>query len=370
LPDLVDARPALENALARLRNAPAVALDTETDAFFAYRPRICLLQLSVPGADFLVDPLADLDLAPLGEILADPEREVVLHAAENDIILLHHQFRWRIANLYDTQIACFVLGLKPYSLSGVLSARFGVELDKRQQRSDWSRRPLSAAQIAYAADDTRHLLELAEDLKQRGADTGRTDEIAAECRRIAGREWTPEPFDPEGFRRLPGARELEDVQLRVLRDLYLFRTREAERRNRAPYRVCPDAALLRLATERRLPSKGVPAAFWRRYEGKVRELIAAARRAGALPPRRQRRGAPGDRMSTRAKQRFEELRRWRTAAAEARGVETFVVARNELLERIARADCTTLEELSELVEPFRLREYGAAILAAILDSAS
>lgn len=370
LPDLVDTRPTLQNAVARLRDAPAIGLDTETDAFFAYRPRICLLQLSVPGADLLLDPLADLDLDPLGELLADPEREVVLHAAENDIILLHHQFRWRIANLYDTQVACFVLGLKPYSLAGVLSARFGVRLDKRQQRSDWSRRPLSAAQIAYAADDTRHLLELAEDLKRRAKEAGRTDEVAAECRRIAGREWTPEPFDPEGFRRLPGARDLGGVPLRILRDLYLFRTREAERRNRAPYRVCPDSALVKLATERRLPPKGVPAAFWRRYERKLRKLIEKARSAGALPPRRPRRGVPGERMPPEAKRRFEELRKWRTAAAEERGVESFVVARNELLEKIARSGCTTLEELGELIEPFRLREYGDAILAAMLDSRS
>jgi ribonuclease D len=372
LPDLVDTRPAFEDAIARLRDAPAIALDTETDAFFAYRPRICLLQLSVPGADLLVDPLADLDLAPLGTILADPSHEVVLHAAENDIILLHHQFRWRIARLYDTQVACFVLGLKPYSLAGVLQARFHVKLDKRQQRSDWSRRPLSEKQIAYAADDTHYLLELAADLKQRAATADRTEEVAAECHRIAAREWAPEPFDEEGFRRIDGARGLAGVPLRILRDLYLFRAREAERRNRAPYRVCPDAALLKLATapERRLPPKGVPGAFWRRYERRVKDLIADARRAGPLPPRRPRRGTPGDRISSRAKQRFEALRKWRTAAAQERGVESFVVARNELLEKIARSGCRTREELAELVEPFRLEEYGDAILAAMLDSAS
>ena len=370
MPDLIDTQPALENAIARLRDASAIALDTETDAFFAYRPRICLLQFSLPGTDLLVDPLADLDLAPLGEVLADPAHEVVLHAAENDIILLHHQFRWRIADLYDTQVACFVLGLKPYSLAGVLSARFGVELDKRQQRSDWSRRPLNAQQIAYAAEDTHYLLKLAADLKRKAAEAGRTEEIGAECSRIAAREWTPEPFDEEGFRRIPGARGLDGAPLRILRDLYLLRAREAERRNRAPYRVCPDAALVRLATERRLPPKGVPVSFWRRCEREIREAIAAAPGAGPLPPRRQRRSAPGDKMSTRAKQLYEGLRKWRTAAAEARGVESFVVARNELLERIARAGCTTLEELGEFVEPFRLREYGDAILAAMLDSAS
>ncbi|MHC4549773.1 MAG: HRDC domain-containing protein [Planctomycetota bacterium] len=369
MPDLVASDPSLAEAVALLRAARRVAFDTETDAFFAYRPRICLLQLSLFGRDLLIDPLAGLDLAPLGELLEDPEREVVAHAAENDVILLQHQFGWRIANLYDTQVACFVLGLPPYSLSGVLEARFDVRLDKGQQRSDWSRRPLTPKQIAYAADDTHHLLELAADLQAKAAAADRTEEIAWECRRIAARDWEPEPFDPEGFRRLPGAKELRGVDLRVLRELFLFRNREAERRNRAPYRIASDAALLALARPRGgAPPRGVPPSFWRRYGGKVQVVIDRARAAGPLPPRRRPRANSGERMPAGARQRYERLRRWRATAAAARGVETFVVARNELLTRIALAGCRTVGELGAIVEPFRLREYGDAMLAAMLDS--
>jgi ribonuclease D len=221
LAELIDTPEALADAVAAMRAGPALAFDTETDSFFAYRGKICLLQASVPGRDFLIDPLQGLDLAPLGEILGDPAREVVLHAAENDVILLKHQFGWRIGRLFDTQVACFVLGWKPYSLAGILEARFGKKLDKSQQRSDWRQRPLSEEQIAYAAEDTCHLLELAAALKEGASGAGRTEEVEAECARIAAREWEPVPFDPEGFRRMD--KELRGVPQRILRDLFLFR---------------------------------------------------------------------------------------------------------------------------------------------------
>jgi ribonuclease D len=366
LAELVDSPAALARALAVLEGQPALALDTETDAFFAYRGRICLLQVSVPGHDFLVDPLQGLDLGPFGALLADPARETVLHAAENDVILLKHEFGWRIARLFDTQVACFVLGWKPYSLAGILEARFGRKLDKSQQRSDWRQRPLTPEQVAYAAEDTCHLLDLAAELKEGALGAGRMEEIEHECARIAAREWEPEPFDPEGFRRMEGARELSAAALRVLRDLYLFREREAERRNRAPYRVVPDGVLVAIAREG--DRARMPASFRQRYGGDVRKIVEAARRAGPLPPRPPRPRAEGGPLPPAARERFERLRRWRAAAAEARGVETFVVARNELLQRIAAAGPRTLAELEPLVEPFRFREYGAAMLAALTDS--
>jgi len=369
LPELVDTPSALAAALPRLASAPSLALDTETDAFFAYRPRICLLQVSVPGHDYLIDPLAGIDLSGLGALLAEPGRRTVLHAAENDVILMQHEYGWRVGHLFDTQVACFVLGLKPYSLAGILEARFGVRLDKGQQRSDWSRRPLTPKQIAYAAEDTCHLLDLARDLEDRAVATGRLEEIEHECRRIAAREWEPEPFDPEAFRRFPGAGELRPEALRLLRDLYLLRHREAERRNRAPYRIVSDGALVALARKPGPePPRGVPPSFWQRYGNKVRGLAERARGQGPLPPPPRRKRAEGERATAETKRRFEKLRRWRAAEAEARGVEAFVVARNDLLMKIAAADCKTLDDLAALVEPFRLREYGEAMLRAMLDS--
>jgi ribonuclease D len=364
LAELVDTPEALERALATLRGECAIAFDTETDAFFAYRGRICLLQVSAPGHDLLIDPLRGLDLAPFGAILADPGREIVLHAAENDVILLKHQFGWRIGRLFDTQVACFVLGWKPYSLAGILEARFGRKLDKSQQRSDWRQRPLTAEQIAYAAEDTSHLLDLARELKEGASGAGRTEEIESECARIAAREWTPEPFDPEGFRRID--KEIAGVPQRILRDLYLFREKEAEKRDRAPYRVVSDAALLALARGASgSPPRGVPPSFWHRYGKDVRRIVEEARRAGPLPPRPPPPRGQAEPLPPAARERFERLRRWRAAVAEKRGVETFVVAKNELLLKIAVAGPSRFEDLKEHMEPFRLREYGEAILLAM-----
>lgn len=364
LAELIDTPEALADALRVLDREPALAFDTETDSFFAYRGKICLLQVSVPGRDFLLDPLQGLDLAPLGRILGDPKREAVLHAAENDVILLKHQFGWRIGRLFDTQVACFVLGWKPYSLAGILEARFGKALDKSQQRSDWRQRPLTPAQIAYAAEDTCHLLGLARELKEGASGAGRTEEIESECARIAAREWEPEPFDPEGFRRLD--KELRGVPQRILRDVFLFREKEAEKRDRAPYRVAPDSALVAIARGASgNPPRGVPPSFWQRYGRDVRKIVEAARAAGPLPPRPPPPRGQAEPLPPDARERFERLRRWRASAAEQRGVETFVVAKNELLLKVALAAPTTLDALAEHMEPFRLREYGEAILSAM-----
>jgi len=196
-------------------------------------------------------------------------------------------------------------------------------------------------------------------------------QVASEGTRVAARECTPEPFDKEGFRRISGARELDDASLRILRELYLLRNEAAEQRNRAAYRIASDAALMALTRSPNGPlPKGVPAGFWRRYGKEARRRIDRTRGKGPLPPPARRRSEGGERMAADARRRYERLRRWRTAAAEARGVETFVVARNELLMRVAVADCRTREDLAEVIEPFRLREYGDAILAAILDSES
>ncbi|MHC4952547.1 MAG: ribonuclease D [Planctomycetota bacterium] len=366
MPTLVDTPEALPDALDALASNDRIACDTESDSFFAYRPRVCLIQFSVPGIDLLIDPLADLDLAPLGDLLADPERTVIFHAAENDIIQLQHEFGWRVGNLFDTQIASFILGEPPYSLAGVLESRFDVRLDKSQQRSDWSRRPLEAKQIEYAAEDTAHLLALHEVLVRHAEEAGRMEEIQSECRRIAAREWEPEPFDPEGFWRFKAAKGLDPWGLRILRGLYLMRHEEADRRNRAPYRIANDSVLVTIARDKvTAAGRGIPERFWGRYGRRIAGIVRATKDQPPLakPKRAPSRGAT-DTPDT--KERYERLRAWRKRAAEERGVESWVIARNELMMRLARAAPATRGELAPLLEPFRDREYGESILAALL----
>jgi len=366
LPKLVDSPDALQAAIELLGAHDRIACDTESDSYFAYKPRVCLIQFSVPGHDLLVDPLADLDLAPLGALLADPARTTIFHAAENDVIQLQHEFGWRMGHLFDTQVASFVLGTPPYSLAGVLESRFDVKLDKSQQRSDWSQRPLAPKQIEYAAEDTHYLHDLHAQLLEQAEEAGRVEEIESECTRIAAREWEPVPFDPESFRRMKGAKELDDWGLHILRGLFLLRHEEADRRNRAPYRIANDSVLMTIARERATkPGRGIPERFFNRYRKRIVGVVNSTRDQPALPKLKRER-TRGEQDTQQTKDRYENLRRWRRGAAEKRVVEPWVVARNELLLRIARAAPNTREELSPLLEPFRDREYGEALLAALL----
>ena len=144
-----------------------VALDTESDSLYRYYPKICLIQLSVSSGgdqndpvavvDYLVDPLRLSDLSALGQLLAVPGREVIMHAAENDMLLLYRNFGFTFDQVFDTQLAARILGWKQVGLAAILEAQFGIVSDKRMQRTNWGKRPLMPQQIAYAQMDTHYL---------------------------------------------------------------------------------------------------------------------------------------------------------------------------------------------------------------------
>jgi ribonuclease D len=247
-PTLV-ADPAGVEALAdELRGQSRVALDTESNSFHAYKERVCLIQLSVPGRDWIVDPLAT-GVEPLGRVLCDG-RETVLHGADYDVRCLKRDFGWELPNLFDTMVAARRLGVVGLGLSALVEARFGVRLSKAHQRSDWGRRPLSADQLAYAALDTHFLLALGEGLAAELEQRGLAAEARADFKRIASVRPHERVFDPEGWRRLKGARALEPAAQRVLRALWIAREERAEALGRPPFKVLGEHAMMEIAKRR------------------------------------------------------------------------------------------------------------------------
>ncbi|MEP0761582.1 MAG: ribonuclease D, partial [Chloroflexota bacterium] len=144
----------LRRAVDRLRASPLIAVDTESNSLFAYTERVCLVQLSTRERDLIVDPLAVDDMSPLGDLLAEPAIEVIFHAAEYDIISLKRDFGFSFANLFDTMMAARVCGWDKTGLGNILEEQFGVTVDKKYQRADWSRRPLPPDHLRYAQMDT------------------------------------------------------------------------------------------------------------------------------------------------------------------------------------------------------------------------
>ena len=288
-PSFVADPAALAALVSRLEREPRVALDTESNSFHAYRERVCLLQISVPGDDFIVDPLA-VDVRPLGPVLGG-ERELVMHGADYDVRCLRREFGWDLGRIFDTMAAARRLGMKELGLAALVREQFGFRLSKEHQRADWGRRPLGREQIRYAALDTHFLLPLHAILDASLAERGAAAEARREFDRIAAARAHERVFDPEGWRKLKGARELDAEGKRILRALWIAREERASAVDRPPFKVIPESSMVELARLRPGDVAGMRAVpgitprVWEQAGEAIRSALQPAGRADELPGR-------------------------------------------------------------------------------------
>ena len=259
-----------------------MGLDTEFVREKTYYSRLCLLQVATDDVIRCVDPLA-VDIAPLLDVLFDPAIVKVLHSAHQDLEIFYHLRGDVPAPLFDTQTAAALCGNSHQTGYGqAVRELCGVTLDKGATRTDWSRRPLSAAQLRYAENDVRYLGALYVELDQRLERLGRRAWLDEETRRACD----PARFagDPElAWRSLRAGRELAPAQQGVLRGLAAWRERQAQRRDQPRGWIISDTVLVRLA--RRPPGEsttladieGLSPGQVRRYGQDLLEVLARAR---------------------------------------------------------------------------------------------
>ena len=272
----------LEAAVFRLQGATRLAVDTEFMRERTYRAQLCLVQVASDADCYLVDPLAGLDLAPLFATLGDRGRVKILHAARQDLEVLLQSGGSVPAPVFDTQVAAALIGLPPQAgYADLVARRLGHSIDKGQTRTDWSRRPLSDAQLAYAADDVRHLLELHTDLAAALAAQGRAAWHAEDCAALGDPAlYRTEPSD--AWRRLKGLGRLRPEEQAVARALAAWRERRADDSDKPRGWILSDECLYALATTvpdsvatlERVPS--LPPALARK---RGEELLALMRQA-------------------------------------------------------------------------------------------
>jgi ribonuclease D len=367
-PVVVTSPPQLATLLDRLSAQPAIAVDTESNSLYAYRERVCLIQCSIPGTDYIVDPLAGLDLSPLARFFADAGVQKILHAAEYDVMCLKRDFGFRFANLFDTMWAARILGWPRVGLGDVLKEVFGVDTDKRYQRYNWGRRPLEPEALAYACLDTHYLLSLRRLQADALVQGGHWEEAREVFDQIAASEPVWRAFDPDDFWRVKGAFDLTRREQAILRELAVWRNQEARRRDRPPFKVINDRMLVALAQARPRTAKhlagmpGLKPYHVRRHGGPI--LRAIRRGARARPPSPP--PAP-PRHSEAELARFEALRAWRKRVAARRGVDIDVVVSNAVLWELAEQNPHTLEDLRQIegLGPWKRRTYGEAILKVL-----
>ena len=379
----IDTDAALAEVLPELQSAEALGIDTEADSYYSYFVKVCLLQVSTRELDLVIDPLAEIDLSPLGEILASETQVKIFHAGGNDVGLLHHQYGFEFRGLFDTMLAAQVLGLPRPGLASLLKERFEIEQKKSYQTSDWRKRPLTSGQLHYAALDTHFLIPLMEQLDRELNGAQRRQEAQEDFERLCTPQHTERCFDPEAFRRVRGARELEGIPLRALSELHRYRESIASKRDRSPHRVFSDRVLLEIA--RSLPRqtgeleaiRGLAGWQVQRYGRPLLHLITKAREKGPMPPPPRRRTRPSNKesepaLSERQKRAFEALRSWRTERATSRGVDASRVATTGTLKAISRAWPGDIDRLGMVpgFSPYRVGEYGEEILAVLRDQAA
>ena len=363
-------------ALARdLLKESIIAVDTEADSFYHYFDKTCLVQIATKKNAWLVDPLAlggPAELAPLGPVFESPDVCKIFHAGEYDLFVLKRDCGFHFANLFDTMISAQLLGYPAIGLAALIEHHFGIHLPKDEQRSDWSRRPLTDRQLEYAVSDVLYLIRLTDKLRKELKKAGRQDWAAAEVEALIRREWPEREFDRLGYLRIKGARSLEPIPLAVLRELFLVRDARAREIDRPPFKVLANRALLDIAhnqpknPEKLAKIKGVTELIIRRMGPDILKAIekGIAKPHGPIP----KTNAPSRRrMDRRAERRLAKLKNWRGARAKDLKLDPGVLCPNAALETIACANPGQAEELSDLtgLKSWFVESFSAEVVEAL-----
>jgi ribonuclease D len=360
----------LAKVIAIISRETELAVDLEMDSLHNYCEKVCLIQISTRSRSWLIDPLAIKDLSPLAAPLSNPDILIVMHGADYDIRSLHRDFGIEVNNLFDTMIASRLIGLTEFGLAALLKARFGIELNKKYQKADWSKRPLSVEMCDYAAADTSDLLPLYDQLKAELNQKGRLDWLEEECRLVC----QARVAEKEGplFLSFKGAGKLKGRNLAILESLLQFRDGQAREQDRPAFKVISGETLLEIAEKRprnnaELTSiKGMTPGQVQRYG---EHLLAAVSAAMAMPESslpqfpRQPRLEP----SEGAKERLKQLKTWRQEKSRVLALEPGVLAPNWLLEAIAEFNPANMEELGRTagMRSWQKELYGKELLTEL-----
>ena len=232
--------------LAGVSGPPEVAVDTEADSLHSYFEKVCLIQITLGPTDYVVDPLADVDLSDL--MAALKRCPLIFHGADYDLRMLGMSFDFDPdAAVFDTMLAAQLLGYEQIGMAALVERYFEVVLPKKYQRHDWSARPLGADVVEYARNDTRYLGPLVAILRGELAEKGRTEWHRQACERVVEAARSHEPRQVVDPWRVKGSGSLKNRSLALLRELWLWRDAEARNLDRPAFKVLGNKFLVELA---------------------------------------------------------------------------------------------------------------------------
>lgn len=333
---------ALDEFLQELFRHDRIAIDTEADSLHCYFEKLCLIQISLPGCDALIDPLAGFPLAPLFQALKS--RELILQGADFDLRLLRRAGGMEAEKVFDTMIAARLTGKLEFSLAALVAHYFGVTLVKGSQKANWAKRPLSEKMADYAINDTRYLLPLAEKLEGELRALGRWEWFRQSCEKAIELAKITRQRDTENLWRISGSTDLRGRASAVLRALWTWREEEAKAVDRPPFHILRNEELLEAA--RRFDA-GEDVVIAHLSTGRRARLFAAAEKALMSPESawpvliRKTRTRP----TPEEEKRFHALKKKRDAAAGELKLDPSLIAPKATLEALASDSDAAQEKL-------------------------
>ncbi len=365
---IIDSISKLEAFSVKLAKHKIMGVDLESDSMYHFKEKVCLIQIASAQATAIIDPLQISDLSLLEPLFRRADIQKVFHGADYDVRSLYRDFRIAVNNLFDTELACRFLGFKESGLNSVLKKKYNVHLDKKNQRKDWSKRPLPEEMVAYAAKDVHYLIPLAKSLQQELIQKGRLAWVQEECNYLSGVR--PPPVDSEPlFMAFKGAGKLSPRGLAVLEELLQLRRKIAQAQDKPLFRIIGNKSILMLAEARPVshPKLHETGALGpKQIDRYGKEIIAAIKKALQRSakdlPKYPRKAAPM--VPAIVAKRVKELRNWRDLKAKKLQIDPAIICTRAQISALAVQSPQNLDSLTRNndLKNWQVAEFGRDIV--------
>jgi len=367
----IDASAQLEELAALLEKEKEIAIDLEADSMFHFNERVCLIQITTQHGNYIIDPLMTKKLSVLKPIFLNPNIQKIFHGSDYDVRSLYRDFNIRITNLFDTQIACRFLGMNETGLEAVVFKQFGIRLNKKFQKKDWSRRPLPEDMLAYAASDSIYLIPLLKAFEKELKKMGRLAWVHAECE-LMSKLRPAIPSKEPLFLKFKGAGRLNLRELASLEAILLYRKKMARKKDRPPFKVFGNLSILKIVKSQPSDLALLEAtnALSAKQMSMYGEGLVSAVQTALKVPENKLISYPRKRMPMlkhTVRQRIKALKEWRDQKAEKLKLDPALVCSKSVITDIATKNPDSPPKLAtmEALKNWQKETLGEEIISIL-----
>jgi ribonuclease D len=349
----------------------AIAVDLEADSMYHFKEKVCLIQMAKHDINVVIDPLKIHDLSPLKPLFENRSIKKIFHGADYDVRSLYRDFKININNLFDTQLACMFLGIRKTGLEATVKKWFKVNLDKKYQRKDWSKRPLSEDMMAYAAKDTLYLLPLAKILEDKLKKLGRLSWVNEECRYLS-RVRPASPNHEPLYLKFNGAGRLDLRSLAVLEALLQYREKMGIKEDRPLFKIFGNSSLMKLVTTKPVnlslveTTKALSPRQIRMHGDAVIDIINKVLKMSrdSLPVYPHKKVLP---PPAKVPKRVKAIKAWRDTVANNLNIDPSLLFNKALLNAIASKNPKDRKSLESIkgMKNWQKNEFGEKIISIL-----